>query len=72
MNVYEASKIVKEHFEATLNPSTVTTIAYYGYYKGEILKFSSENQAIQLNNGEGWIFKCILNNGEVDVAPIGY
>jgi len=72
MDVFEAAKKVEEHILASINSTTTVqtsgTVAIKG---GNILHFKSENEAINLVAGSGWVFKYLYRNGQVEITPIG-
>lgn len=70
MNIYEASKKVREHVLKTTQPTTVQANGVYGISDTGIIKFRSEAEAIRLNGGYGFIFRTFYRCGAVDVTPL--
>lgn len=71
MDIFEATKAVRQHIINSINPETlVQKTGVIAYGKGEFLHFKSENEAINLTGGNGYVFSYIYRNGQVELKPL--
>ena len=72
MDIFQAAKEVKQHILDSIDANTTVqkggVVAIGGHE--QFLHFKSEDAAIRLCQGDGWIFSYIYRNGEVELKPI--